>query len=552
MKPMKSWVLFGATIGFLLSAAMANAQTVPLQGTSELLRLAQVESQPSTTVDPQAALPAEQEPEEELDPVEVAEKAVEDARAALRHEMAFGGDVRGARRNLQKALKELKKVRKAAEGKPKKKKKKKKKENGETETAETSQPENLPVVLPELVDPLPPAIPLPTAPAPQPQAPTIVIPAIPPVEPPSVALPIPQVLAPPQETVILTPQPPIEDDEGEDKEGKKKKKGKKGKKSAKADEPTLPIFTELPPVEGPSVIATAPAEEEIAKDDDKKRVIVRKGGRIIIKHDDNDRFRRKGEEIRVERGRNGTTITTVTRRNGTEVVTVRNADGDILQRYRKKRNGEIEILIGERDRDGKPRRGRHSPGPKPDRGFDFFMTLPKLVVPIPQQQYIVGSQSASRSQIEQALIAPPVERIERSYSLMEIRQSERLRSKLRRIDVDTVTFEFGAATIAQDQIPSLQTIGNALASIIAVNPNEVFLIEGHTDAVGSNLANLALSDRRAETIASILTFYFNIPPENLITQGYGEQYLKVLTAGPERANRRASVRRITPLLVGQL
>ena len=42
------------------------------------------------------------------------------------------------------------------------------------------------------------------------------------------------------------------------------------------------------------------------------------------------------------------------------------------------------------------------------------------------------------------------------------------------------------------------------------------------------------------------------PPENLITQGYGEQYLKVLTAGPERANRRASVRRITPLLVGQL
>jgi len=94
-------------------------------------------------------------------------------------------------------------------------------------------------------------------------------------------------------------------------------------------------------------------------------------------------------------------------------------------------------------------------------------------------------------------------------------------------------------------------IGNALADIIADDPNEVFYIEGHTDAVGSNLSNLALSDKRAESIAEILTFYFNIPPENLVTQGYGEQYLKVLTAGPERQNRRASVRRITPLLVGQ-
>jgi outer membrane protein OmpA-like peptidoglycan-associated protein len=126
-----------------------------------------------------------------------------------------------------------------------------------------------------------------------------------------------------------------------------------------------------------------------------------------------------------------------------------------------------------------------------------------------------------------------------------------LRAKLRRIDIDTVNFEFGAATIAEDQIPNLQVIGNALADIIADDPNEVFYIEGHTDAVGSNLSNLALSDKRAESIAEILTFYFNIPPENLVTQGYGEQYLKVLTAGPERQNRRASVRRITPLLVGQ-
>ena len=83
------------------------------------------------------------------------------------------------------------------------------------------------------------------------------------------------------------------------------------------------------------------------------------------------------------------------------------------------------------------------------------------------------------------------------------------------------------------------------------NPDEIYLIEGHTDAVGSDVDNLSLSDRRAETVAEILTQDFGIPPENLTTQGYGEQYLKIPTQEPERRNRRVTVRRITPLLMGR-
>jgi outer membrane protein OmpA-like peptidoglycan-associated protein len=49
-------------------------------------------------------------------------------------------------------------------------------------------------------------------------------------------------------------------------------------------------------------------------------------------------------------------------------------------------------------------------------------------------------------------------------------------------------------------------------------------------------------------VAIILTETFRVPPENLITQGYGEEFLKVPTFRPERANRRVAVRRITPLL----
>jgi outer membrane protein OmpA-like peptidoglycan-associated protein len=85
---------------------------------------------------------------------------------------------------------------------------------------------------------------------------------------------------------------------------------------------------------------------------------------------------------------------------------------------------------------------------------------------------------------------------------------------------------------------------------IAKNNAEVFLVEGHTDAVGDEVDNLTLSDRRAEAVAVVLTEQFGIPPENLTTQGYGEQQLKVQTEGAERQNRRVSVRRITPLLAG--
>jgi outer membrane protein OmpA-like peptidoglycan-associated protein len=97
----------------------------------------------------------------------------------------------------------------------------------------------------------------------------------------------------------------------------------------------------------------------------------------------------------------------------------------------------------------------------------------------------------------------------------------------------------------------LAVVADGISRAIAANPSEVFLVEGHTDAVGSDVDNLSLSDRRAESVALVLSQQFGVPAENLTTQGYGEQYLKVPTQGPEQANRRVTVRRITPLLTGQ-
>jgi outer membrane protein OmpA-like peptidoglycan-associated protein len=116
-----------------------------------------------------------------------------------------------------------------------------------------------------------------------------------------------------------------------------------------------------------------------------------------------------------------------------------------------------------------------------------------------------------------------------------------------RVDLDT-TFDSGSWQLTPDQVAHLAAIARGLNLAIDRNPREVFLIEGHTDAIGSEEDNLSLSDRRAEAVAVALTEEFHVPSENLVTQGYGEQYLKVPTQGPERANRRVAIRRITPLI----
>ena len=111
------------------------------------------------------------------------------------------------------------------------------------------------------------------------------------------------------------------------------------------------------------------------------------------------------------------------------------------------------------------------------------------------------------------------------------------------IELDT-----GSWQLTPDQVDRLSAIAEALNRAIARNPREVYLIEGHTDAVGNDVDNLSLSDRRAEAVAVALTEQFQVPAENLVTQGYGKQGLVIQTNAPERANRRVAIRRITPLI----
>lgn len=87
-----------------------------------------------------------------------------------------------------------------------------------------------------------------------------------------------------------------------------------------------------------------------------------------------------------------------------------------------------------------------------------------------------------------------------------------------------------------------------MRDLIRDEPTELFLVEGHTDAIGSQGHNLLLSDRRAESVARAFGEYFGVKAANIIVQGYGESFLKIPTQTAERQNRRVAVRRITALV----
>src|SRR5690606_26554044 len=110
---------------------------------------------------------------------------------------------------------------------------------------------------------------------------------------------------------------------------------------------------------------------------------------------------------------------------------------------------------------------------------------------------------------------PPVAPVQELYTIDQVRYSARVRDTMRRVDLDTINFETGSAEIAPGEMEELGALADAMLRIIDDDPAETFLIEGHTDAVGSEESNLALSDERAEAVADALTQEYDIPPENM-------------------------------------
>jgi outer membrane protein OmpA-like peptidoglycan-associated protein len=276
-----------------------------------------------------------------------------------------------------------------------------------------------------------------------------------------------------------------------------------------------------------------------------QRVIVREGSTTIIRHDETERFRRWGAPRIEQRG--SERLTYIERPGGYQIVNVTDPQGRLLRRLRRGPDGREVVIIDNR---GAGFGAGVAVGVGLGLTAGLVLGLAPPVITIPREHYIVTASAAPAPLLYEALEAPPVVPIERAYSLDEIRYNVALRDRMRRIDIDSITFDSGAWEVTPDQQPRLEVVAEALRRILARHPDEIFLIEGHTDAVGSDVDNLSLSDRRAESVAVLFTDAYQIPPENLVTQGYGEQNLKIPTDGPNRDNRRVTVRRITPLLHG--
>ena len=116
------------------------------------------------------------------------------------------------------------------------------------------------------------------------------------------------------------------------------------------------------------------------------------------------------------------------------------------------------------------------------------------------------------------------------------------------IDIQAINFAFGSAQIPVQEHWKVERIADALLDILQHSPDELFLIEGHTDAVGSSGSNLRLSRRRARSLQKLLMYHYGVPSYALETVGYGEEELLVPTLYAEWRNRRVTLRRITDIV----
>jgi outer membrane protein OmpA-like peptidoglycan-associated protein len=99
-----------------------------------------------------------------------------------------------------------------------------------------------------------------------------------------------------------------------------------------------------------------------------------------------------------------------------------------------------------------------------------------------------------------------------------------------------VLFDFDKSDIRSDAAKAL----SFLATIIRANPKGRTRLEGHTDAVGNEQYNQALSERRAESVKAWLVKNESLDAVKLVTKGWGKT--KPIAPNETEANRQKNRR----------
>jgi outer membrane protein OmpA-like peptidoglycan-associated protein len=176
-----------------------------------------------------------------------------------------------------------------------------------------------------------------------------------------------------------------------------------------------------------------------------------------------------------------------------------------------------------------------------------FLTAFATALAVPAFSGFAAAQETPSSEIIlRRLDAAPARRLreEERVTVRELKRRPDLRSAAPSINIQSINFAFGSADIPRSEYRKVRQIARAMEQLLNRRRRAVFLIEGHTDAVGSAASNQILSERRAESLKRLLVQEFGIPSRALETVGYGEDYLLVQTLSEEWRNRRVTLRRI--------
>lgn len=102
-----------------------------------------------------------------------------------------------------------------------------------------------------------------------------------------------------------------------------------------------------------------------------------------------------------------------------------------------------------------------------------------------------------------------------------------------------IRFEFDSARLTREARAQLTPLAQAITSPDLAS--ERFVVEGHTDAVGSDEYNQWLSEQRAEAVKEFLVGEYQVDPNRIVTIGKGEAQLLNPDDPDSGANRRVQI-----------
>ncbi len=119
---------------------------------------------------------------------------------------------------------------------------------------------------------------------------------------------------------------------------------------------------------------------------------------------------------------------------------------------------------------------------------------------------------------------------------------EQALSQHKKVDIYSIYFSFNSDKLREESQPTLKDI----AEVMRRHPDWKLQVNGHTDAIGGDQANLDLSKRRAAAVKNALVQQFKIGGDRFSTSGFGKSQPKDTndTLEGRARNRRVELMRI--------